>query len=63
MNIIFKDKEIQKLPIKVYNIKNPQDKRLDEINLLYFTKESSSNVDKIFKKNQKQISSYNYRFS
>lgn len=50
MNIIFEDKEIQKLPIKVYNIKNPQDKKLEEINLLYFTKESSSSVDKIFKK-------------
>jgi len=50
MNIILKEKKIQRLPVTVYNIKNPEDERLDEINLLYFTKESSSSVDKIFKK-------------
>ncbi len=50
MKIVLKDKKIQKLPIEVFNIKNHQDKRLSRINLLYFTKESSSNVDKIFKK-------------
>lgn len=47
---IYQGKKIQRLPIKVYNIKNPRDKRLKEVNLLYFTKESSSKVDKIFKK-------------
>lgn len=54
MKLIFENKTIQNLPVKVYNIENPQDNRLDEINLLYFTKESSSNVDKIFKKINKK---------
>lgn len=50
MDDFFKNKKIQKHPIKIINIKNYKDKRLEKINLLYFTKASSSSVDKIFKK-------------
>jgi hypothetical protein len=47
---LYQDKKIHDLPIKIINIKNTKDKRINKLNLLYFTKESSKNVDKIFKK-------------
>ncbi len=47
---IYADKKIHKLPIRILNIKNKNDAKLKEVNLLYFTKESSKNVDLIFKK-------------
>lgn len=46
----YKNKTIQKLPIEVYNIKDKNDKRLEELNLIYFTKEGSIKVDEILKK-------------
>lgn len=49
MNDIYKDKTIQRLPIEVYNIIDFQDTRLKEVNVLYFTKEASPEVDKILK--------------
>lgn len=54
MRSILKNKKIQKRSIEIYNIQNPEDEKLNKINLLYFTKESSSNVDKIFKKIKKK---------
>lgn len=47
---IYSDKLIHDREIEVFNITNPNDKRIDQINLLYFTKESSKDVDKIFKR-------------
>ena len=44
---IYENKKIHELPIKVINIDSSNDKRIKDINLLYFTKESSIEVDKI----------------
>ena len=46
---VYKDKQIHKLPIKVINILDSNDIRIKDINLLYFTKESSVEVDSIIK--------------
>lgn len=46
----YNNKKIQKLPIEVFDIKNPDDNRINSLNLLYFTKESSKDVDKLFKR-------------
>lgn len=50
MSEIYKDKTIQKLPIKVYNIQNEKDIETNKINLIYITKELSSDLDQILKK-------------
>lgn len=47
---LYENKKIHDLPIKIINIKSTKDKRINKLNLLYFTKESSKSVDKIFKK-------------
>lgn len=46
---IYKDKTIQKLKIEVYNIKDEKDSRIQKLNLIYFTKELSIEIDKILK--------------
>lgn len=46
----YKNKTVQKLPIKVFNIKNKYDFNLEKVDLLYFTKELSVDVEKILNK-------------
>lgn len=43
-------KLIHDLPIEVVNIKNYKDIKLQKINLLYFTEDSTKEIDKIIKK-------------
>jgi hypothetical protein len=50
---LYKNKKIHNLDIKVVNINNPEDERINNINLLYFTRESSKDVDSIFRKIKK----------
>lgn len=50
---IYKDKTIQKLAIEVYNIKDEKDSRIQKLNLIYFTKELSTEIDKILKEIKK----------
>lgn len=45
----YEEKTIQKLPIEVYNIKDEKDERIQKVNLLYFTKELSTETEKILK--------------
>ncbi|MBU0925305.1 YfiR family protein [bacterium] len=47
---IYKNKTIQKLPIKVYNIQSDKDNELNKLNLIYFNKELSTDIEKILKK-------------
>ena len=46
----YDDKSIHDLPIEVLNIKNYKDEKLNKINLLYFTEESTKDIDKILKR-------------
>ena len=50
---LYKDKTIQKLPIEIYNIKDEKDKRIEKLNLIYFTKELSIEIDKVLEEIKK----------
>lgn len=46
----YQDKTIQKRPIQVFNIKNKYDLNLQKVDLLYFTKELSVEVEQVLNK-------------
>ncbi|MAD42407.1 MAG: hypothetical protein CL623_08460 [Arcobacter sp.] len=50
MEIFYSNKKIHNLDIKIYNINNFTQDEIDDLNLIYFTKESSVNIDLILKR-------------
>lgn len=50
MEIFYLDKKIHRSNIKIYDINDFTQDEIEELNLIYFTKESSANIDLILKR-------------
>ena len=50
MESFYKDKKIHKAEIKLYDIEYFTQDKIDKLNLIYFAKESSANIDLILKR-------------